>query len=134
MSTNIFEQSARDKLRFPSVKGRLSVEDLWDLPLTSKGGFDLDSVAKAVNRELKASAEESFVTVDSNPAKNTNETQLEILKHIIAVKLETKDKAEREIELKAEKQKLLALLANKQDAKLGELTEEELKAKIDALG
>ena len=49
----MFERAAKRKLRFTSSKGSLSVEDLYDLSLTS-----LDSIAKGVNRQLKAEAEE----------------------------------------------------------------------------
>ena len=41
---DIFKQAAKAKLRFPSSKGELRVEDLWDLPLTSKTGPSLDSL------------------------------------------------------------------------------------------
>ena len=65
---NLFMQATREKFRFESSKGDLSVEQLWDLPLTSRTGFDLDTVAKAVNADLKASNEESFVNASNNPA------------------------------------------------------------------
>ena len=51
---NIFEQASRLKLTFSTNKGQLSVEHLWDLSLDS-----LDTLAKGVNRELKASEEEA---------------------------------------------------------------------------
>jgi hypothetical protein len=35
---NIFEQATRAKIRFSTPVGMLSVEDLWDLPLTSTQG------------------------------------------------------------------------------------------------
>jgi hypothetical protein len=50
---NIFEQATRRAIRFESAKGDLSVEQLWDLPLQSRNQFDLDTVAKTVNRQLK---------------------------------------------------------------------------------
>ena len=36
----MFQKASRLKLRFDSPKGLLSVEDLWDLPLTSAGNRD----------------------------------------------------------------------------------------------
>ena len=48
---SIFEQASRLKLRFASVKGELTIEHLWGLPLQSKTSFDLDTVAKAVARD-----------------------------------------------------------------------------------
>ena len=38
----MFEQAARLKLRFETSRGLLSVEDLWDLPLTSARGASLE--------------------------------------------------------------------------------------------
>ena len=85
---NLFLQATREKFRFESPKGDLSVEQLWDLPLTSRTGFDLDTVAKAVNADLKASNEESFVNVNNNPAVSRLQAKLEVVKAIIEVKLE----------------------------------------------
>ena len=88
---NIFEQATRRAIRFESAKGDLSVEQLWDLPLQSRNQFDLDTVAKTVNRQLNAVTEESFVSVRENPAKETLSLKLEIVKHIISVKLQEAD-------------------------------------------
>ena len=80
----IFEKATREKFRYPSAKGLLTTEQLWELPLTAKSGFSLDDVAKAVNAELKAVDTESFVATEANPAKATLETKLEVVKHVIA--------------------------------------------------
>jgi hypothetical protein len=85
---NLFQLASRQKFRFQSIKGELTTEQLWDLPLTARGGFNLDEVAKQVAAELKAAGEESFVKKNSNPAKAKLEAKLEIVKHLIAAKLE----------------------------------------------
>ena len=127
---NIFEQASRAKTRFASVKGRISVEDLWDLPLTSKSGFDLDSVAKAVNAELKTAAEESFVATTNNPVKAALELQMEVVKHVIAVRLrENEEGRNREARLE-ERRRLLQVLETKQDDKMRSMTDEEIRARI----
>jgi hypothetical protein len=111
----------------------LTTEDLWSLPLTSKAGFDLDSVAKAVNEALQSASTTSFVSTEADPRKGILETQLEIVKHIIAVRLEENAAARNESARKAEKAKLLDILATKEDAALAGLTPEELRDKINAL-
>lgn len=129
---NIFEQASRKKIRFASTRGDLMVEQLWDMPLQSKSGFDLDSLAKALNAEVKASQEESFVA----PASATNTAAVlafDIVKHVIAVKLEENEKARGASERKAKRDKLLELLEKKQDAALGELSVEDLRKQIEAL-
>jgi hypothetical protein len=130
---NIFETATRNAYRFPSIKGQLTTEDLWSLPLTSKAGFDLDSVAKAVNEALQSASTTSFVSTEADPRKGILETQLEIVKHIIAVRLEENAAARNESARKAEKAKLLDILATKEDAALAGLTPEELRDKINAL-
>lgn len=133
MSTNIFEQASRDKLRFPSVKGRISVEDLWDLPLTSRSGFDLDSVAKAVNADLKSSAEESFVNTVANPAKRAHELQLEVVKHIIAVRIKERDDAKNREARLEERRRLLAVLEEKNAESLRGMSAEDIMKRLDEL-
>ena len=49
-----FQQATRIKLRFDTVKGLLSVEQLWDLNLV-----ELASTIKASNRILKEKGDEN---------------------------------------------------------------------------
>jgi len=129
----IFEKATQEKFRYPSTKGLLTTEQLWELPLTAKSGFSLDDVAKAVNAELKAIDTESFVATETNPAKATLETKLEVVKHIIAIRLAEDQAAKAAAAKKLEKEKLLAVLGRKQDAVLENLTEAELLARINDL-
>ena len=129
----IFEKATREKFRYPSTKGLLTTEQLWELPLTAKSGFSLDDVAKAVHAELKAIDTESFVATETNPAKATLETKLEVVKHVIAIRLAEDQVAKAAAAKKLEKEKLLAVLGRKQDAVLENLTEAELLARINNL-
>ena len=130
---NLFQLASRQKFRFQSIKGELTTEQLWDLPLTARGGFDLDSVAKQVAAELKAAGEESFVKKNSNPVKTKLEAKLEIVKHVIAAKLEDAEKATKASQNQEERQRLLAVLNRKQDAALEELTPEQIQARLAEL-
>ena len=130
---NIFEQATRRAIRFESAKGDLSVEQLWDLPLQSRNQFDLDTVAKTVNRQLNAVTEESFVSVRENPAKETLSLKLEIVKHIISVKLQEAEEARNRANKASEKEKLLRLLDEKQNDALRALTPEEIQERLKAL-
>ncbi|GGN76470.1 hypothetical protein GCM10010112_48610 [Actinoplanes lobatus] len=129
----IFEKATREKFRYPSTKGLLTTEQLWELPLTAKSGFSLDDVAKAVNAELKAVDTESFVATETNPAKAALEAKLEVVKHVIAIRLAEEQAAKAAAAKKLEKEKLLAVLGRKQDAVLENLTEAELLARINNL-
>lgn len=129
---NIFEKASRTALRFASSKGELTTEQLWDLPLQSRGGFDLDTIAKAVNRNLKQADEESFVSTRSTLSL-TDTLRLDILKHIIAVKV-AENAEKRDAAAKAEKKALLLdLLDKKQTESLAALSEEELRKQLKEL-
>ena len=130
---NIFEQATRRAIRFESAKGDLSVEQLWDLPLQSRNQFDLDTIAKTVNRQLNDVTEESFVSVRENPAKETLSLKLELVKHIISVKLQEAEEARNRANKASEKEKLLRLLDEKQNEALRALTPEEIQERLKAL-
>lgn len=131
---NLFEIAARKKYRFPSVKGTVTVEQLFDMTLTAANGFCLDQVAKDINASLKSVSEESFVAVTSNPLKGVLEDQLEIVKHVIAVK-QAENAARVDAANRAEqREKLRQILRDKQDKSLEDLSEDELNKRLDALG
>lgn len=132
-NSNIYKEASRLNLRFLSNKGWLTVEQLWEVPLTNASGFCLDHIAREVYLLLKDTAEGSFVEETVSPSKKEDELRLEILKDIIATKLEER-KAKQDEKVKAqEKQRLLEILAKKKDSALEELSVEEIQKRIEAL-
>jgi hypothetical protein len=130
---SIFQYATRNKLRFPSGRGELTVEQLWDVPLRSSNDFNLDVIAKTINKALKEASEESFVNSTRSPAQTRLEIMLQIAKHVIITKLEEERLAEKRAANKKEREKLLEILAEKQEGKLSKLSETELRRRIEAL-
>lgn len=130
----MFENATRNKYRFPSLRGELTAEQLWDLPLQSKTGFDLDNVAREINRNVKAQAEESFVNTTANPAKGQLEDKLAIVVHVINVKQAENETARNAAARTAERQRLLEILHVRTQEDLMKKSPEEIQAMIDALG
>ena len=130
---NIFEQASRKGLRFSSVRGQIATDDLWSIPLQHKSGFDLDNIAKDHNAALKSVTDESFVVTADHPMKAELTLKMEIIKHIIAVKLEERKNAVDAAAKAEQRQKLLAVLEKKQDAALEDLSPEQIQAKLDEL-
>lgn len=130
---NIFILASRKKFRFSSSKGELSVEQLWDLPLVSKTGFDLDTIAKTVSRELKGMEEESFVETRSNPRRGDLEAMMEVVKTVIATKQADNRTATEKAARDSLRSKLREAIETKKDRQLGEMSIEELEAQLAAL-
>lgn len=121
---NLFEGAVRAKYRFP-FKGQISTEDLWDLSLQ-----DLDRVFKALNAEAKQSQEESLLKVRDKQAE-TLERKIEIVKYIVTVKqaeiIAIKEAADR----KAQKQRIMEIIAKKEDDTLQNMSLDELKKMVE---
>jgi hypothetical protein len=125
---NMFERASRCTLRFESSRGLLSVEHLWQLPLSDKAGdgFSLDALAKAVNKQLRDSEEESFVE-EKSPRSGVLELKLEILKHIIAVRKDEAKEKERRIAAAQQLRKIDEIIESKEDDELRGKSAEELR-------
>lgn len=124
---NIFEYATRNKVRF-SFRGLISVEDLWDLSLTN-----LDSIYKELNKQSKQSEEESLLNIKTKEDEFLN-VQIEIVKHIVSVKLAEKEAREKASAKKAQKQKIMSIIAAKQDEALQNSSIDDLKKMLDELG
>jgi hypothetical protein len=123
----MFEQATKQKVRFQTIKGHLSTEDLWDLPL-----IELNVLAKELNRSLKGLEDEDFITTDTklNREKELFQLKFDVVRHVIAVKIEERDAKTRAKEL-AERNKLIQeIIFNKQNAELENKSVEELKAML----
>lgn len=124
---NIFEYATREALRFP-YKGMQSVEDLWKLSLT-----ELDSIYKTLNKQIKQSEEESLLD-EKNDVDEVLEVQIAIIKHIVKVKKEEKVAKEKASAKKAQKQKIMSIIATKENEALQNSSIDDLKKMLDELG
>lgn len=130
--SNLFEKAVREKVRFDTPQGRIGVEELWDLPLTSKTGkANLDDIARGLHNKIKAGADISFVTA----VRTDTATQFEfdIVKHVIDVRLAENEAASKARENAEKKQRLLSLIAQKEDAALAETSLDDLRKMVEAL-
>ncbi len=127
-----FKEGTRINVLFPSKVGELSIQQLWSLPLQSKTGVDLDTLAIGVNEQLKKSGTESFVKKSSGPDKLL-QLKLDILKEIIEYKQNEEDKRAKRTELNKRRQLLLAQLDKKQTEEVSALTTEQVLAQLAEL-
>lgn len=124
--SNIFEKASRLKLRF-AHKGLCSVEDLWDLSLSA-----LDSIYKGLNAQLKQQSEESLLATKS-AADEVLSLQIEIVKHIFEVKQAEQLARQSAADKAAQKQKLLGIIAEKQETELRSMSVEDLTKMVESL-
>lgn len=122
--TNIFERAAKNKTRFASSKGQLTVEDLFDLSLT-----DLDKMAKAINKALSEEGEGTFLTSSSTSKTATeNRLRFDLVLHVIR----SREAANAASKTRAEKQAQISQIrelvqAKQNEAMAGKSVEELMK-------
>ena len=124
--SEMFETAVRNKFRFP-YKRMISVEELYDLPLTA-----LDNVFKTLNAEAKKSEEESLLNTKSK-ADEELALKIDIVKHIVSVKLKEKEDRENAKAKKEMKQRLLEIKAKREDAALENMSDEDLNKMLAEL-
>jgi len=127
----MFEKATRMKLRFATPLGRLSIEDVWELPLLG-GDACLDDIARALHRELKDNSEESFVIQTTKPNEEL-ELKFELVKHVIAVRLQEQEAAENAAKAREKKQQILAIIADKEVESLKGKGIDELRELLEGL-
>ena len=129
----MFEKASRLKLRFDTNKGMLSVEDLWDLPLMSATNkVNLDDIARSLHRQLKNDDDVSFVNLDRKSDKVV-QLKFDVVKYIIEVRLAEADAAKITRENREKKDRLLQLIAERQDDDLKNMPLDELKKMVAEL-
>jgi len=69
----------------------------------------------------------------TNPDKGELENMLEIVKHVIAVKIDERKRADAAADRADKRRKLIEALANKQDDAIRNLSEDEIRAKLAEL-
>lgn len=119
MEKNIFEIATKGKFRFP-YKGMISTEDLWDLSV-----IELDSIFKTLNTEAKKADEESLLKTKTKLNEELS-IKIDIIKHIVNIKVEEAEKKATAKKRAQEKQMILSLLEKKNAEALANKSVEEL--------
>ena len=119
----LFIRAIRNKYRFP-FKGSITVEDLFDLKME-----ELDRIYRDLNKEVKKENEESLLNI--NKTDSVLQDRIKIVKYVFNIK-----KAEDEERLladskKAKKEKILSIMATKQDEELHSKSYAELAEMLE---
>lgn len=121
----MFEKATRLKLRF-QFKGQCSVEDLWDSPIQ-----DLNNIYCELE-EIKQKKQKGLLAVKSRDDEAV-ELRLAIIKHIVITRLEEQQTYENTIVKAEKKQKILSIIAEKQNEQYKDMTVEDLNKLIKDL-
>lgn len=128
MEKNLFEAASKMKLRFSSNKGMITSEDLWDLSLA-----DLDEIARETYKRVRDDMDHVSFVRPVSKVDSTDLLRLDILKRVIEVKMEERDAAEKAVLQNAKKQRILNIMAEKEDENLKGASLEDLRQMLAEL-
>jgi hypothetical protein len=118
----MFEKALQRKLRF-QFRGIIGIEDLYDLSLKQ-----LDDLYRTLTAASNSRGEG---LLERSIANTDDQIRIDLVKHIFESKQASADEAQAAATKAANKQKILALIAEKQDGALREKSIEELKALLE---
>ena len=125
------------KWRFPSNKGQLSLEALYDLPLTGTDYTNLDQVAMLINDQIIAKKTETGSFVNPNISAKFDldklNTKLEIVKYIIKQKQEEKEQKRQKNEISRKREILEKLIVQKQLETLSSMSVDQIQIKLNEM-
>lgn len=120
----IFKLASQLKLRFQTRQGLLSTDQLWDLSLA-----ELDALAVSLEIKHEQSAKKSFIKKTSVEDK-TSKLKFDIVLDILNTKVAIEEEASKAMEIKKHNEKIIAIIAQKQDSMLQDKSIEELQAML----
>lgn len=123
---SIFETASRTKLRF-DYRGKISAEDLWDLPLTT-----LDEIYGVLRSSQKMSTEDSLLRKETKDGRILA-LKIDLVKHVVATKLQEDEAKKARATAKIQKEKIASIIAKKQDEGLESMSIEELQKQMKDL-
>ena len=121
----MYKKAAQMKLRFV-FKGVIAVEDLFDLSMSQ-----LDAIYRSLKQKHGAVSE--GLLQESTPEDTVLTLQLKIVEDVFNTKREEMESKKAAADKRAKKERILEIMANKQDAKLQEMSLEELAEMVDSL-
>lgn len=126
MEKNLFEIATRNRYRF-NYKGVMTVENLWSLRVE-----DLDAIFKMLNRQKKTADEDSLLATKSAEDQDLA-NKIDIVRYIVSVKLAEAAERVSAAEKKAQRDKIMEIVAKKKDKALEDMGIEDLMKKLKEL-
>ena len=126
MEKNLFEIATRNRYRF-NYKGVMTVEDLWSLRVE-----DLDAIFKMLNRQKKTADEDSLLATKSAEDQDLA-NKIDIVRYIVSVKLAEAAERVSAAEKKAQRDKIMEIVAKKKDKALEDMGIDDLMKKLEGL-
>lgn len=121
---DIYKKASKHKLKVETTKGNLRVDQLWDLSLN-----ELNDIAVKLEEQYEKSGKKSFLTVN-NEKDTLTKLRFDIVLDILTTKVTSQNAAAKAAETKAHNQKILELIASKQDEELSGKSITELEAML----
>lgn len=122
----MYKDLVRNRTRFVTAKGSLTLEQLWDLSVD-----ELDTLAVSLQEAYdKSNSKKSFIYKKTAKDK-TLKDQLDVVLDILQTKMEEAEAATLKAERKAKNQKIMAIIADKQDKALANKSIKELTAMLE---
>lgn len=119
----MYKQASKLGLRFQTNRGVLSVEQLWHLSQT-----DLGNTVKAVKKVLKKNDDDELSFLEAAKTVDVeNQLRFDILKDIYLTKKREKEELRDAAEAKAYNEKIIAIIAEKQEGALKDKSIDELE-------
>lgn len=125
---DLFFNAAKNKYRFPSERGNLTVEHLFDLDMKS-----LDKIYGTLCEQKDSKPKKSLLSPREVGDVELDE-KISIVAQVYEYKDSVLDKRKKAAERSRDRQKLLDILAKKKEEALENLSEEELLKKLRELG
>lgn len=126
MEKNLFEIATRNRYRF-NYKGVMTVEDLWSLRVE-----DLDAIFKMLNRQKKTADEDSLLATKSAEDQDLA-NKIDIVRYIVSVKLAEAAERVSAADKKAQRDKIMEIVAKKKDKALEDMGIDDLMKKLEEL-
>lgn len=118
---DIYKDAAKAKLRVSTNKGLLSSEQLFELSIE-----ELDALAVQLDEAYKESGKKSFLEKKSVKDKGVK-LAFDVVFDVLQTKIEEKEKADKEKSKKENNERILEIIADKEDKSLQGKSITELK-------
>lgn len=126
----MFKEASKIKLRVPTSKGNLSVEQLWDLNLS-----DLTDAIISINKligdsKINNDDDLSFLENSENKINTKDQIAFEILKTIYLDKKNKIEESKLKLQQQIHNKRIMEIIADKEEKGLYDKSIDELKAML----